>query len=641
MKKRENSILSFIFYNDGAGLQELLDRFQVSKRTLYYDIENINGQIKSCGQIRRVGQKFTYVGNYNMLRRFINGTGLLDPYAVYSRQSYILGKILENKPFTLEKLADEMGISKNTCINDMKEVKFLLKEKGLYLHTKPQFSITGDERKIRELYLSLMQENVDLLHQISKQVIDFNKKWNLQLTDYSLGNLSAFLVFSKSRIDKGEFVQPGEDFSEAEQFPYCATLSELLGTERLEERQYLSAYISSLPSRNYQVDDGRIERYVDWLIEKFESRTAMTIESKEEFKSNIKGHLLSSYYRIRFHFPINNPCLTEITIQHGALYKIIRSIVTEGGEEFPELADMSDEEIGFLAAYFGGYLSGSRSGKGSKNRVLLVCPNGLMVSKTLKIQLYKYIPTVKVVDTIALSSLEDYLQEYDYIISTIELRGYDNVIVVNPIFTQRDIQLIMNKLLDFSGTAHMFDMEMLIHVIRKSADIYDEEQLRQDLNVLMYQKTEENKEEKNPVLKDLIYGDRINIVPHVESWQDAITLAAKPLLDDNSIEPSYIDAMIESVNRFGPYIVLDEYFALPHARLEGGVNRLSMSLLIVRNEVDVLGEAVNVFLVLATVDASSHLDALANLSDILGDRENIHILRSGDKEEILNLLRRY
>jgi hypothetical protein len=46
-----------------------------------------------------------------------------------------------------------------------------------------------------------------------------------------------------------------------------------------------------------------------------------------------------------------------------------------------------------------------------------------------------------------------------------------------------------------------------------------------------------------------------------------------------------------------------------------------MSLLVVRDEVDVLGQPVNVFLVLATVDSSSHLDALANLSDILSERK--------------------
>lgn len=641
MKNRESNILNYIFNNNGASLQELLDEFKISKRTLYYDVENINDEMKGCGQIRKIGQKFTCIGNYNALRKFISGAGCVDPYAVYSRQNYILGKILDGESFTLEKLANEMGMSKNTCISDMEDIKRLLKGKGLALRTKPQYSIIGNEIKIRELYLSLMQENVDLISQISPQVVLFNKNQNLQLTDYSLGNLSVFLDFTRRRIAQGCFVKAGDDFAEAEQFSYFKALSDLIDTENRNERQYLAAYIASLPSWNHQVDDSRIDRYVDRLIEKFESKTAITLESKEEFKKNIKRHLLSSYYRIKFHFPVNNPCLSEINVQHGALYKIVRSVVLENGKEFRELSNMSDEEIGYITAYFGGYLSGSRSNGLRRNRVLLVCPNGLMVSKTLKIQLYKYIPTVEVVDTIAMSSLPGYTGSYDYIISTIELPGYENVMVVNPILTKMDIQHIMNNLLDFSGFTYTYDLELLINVIRKSADIFDENQLRKNLSALIYPRIAENKEEKNPVLKDLIYGNRIQITQHAENWQEAIRLAAQPLLDDHSIEASYVDAMIESVNRFGPYIVLDDYFALPHAKPEGKVNWLAMSLLVVKEEVDLVGHPVNVFLVLATVDSSSHLDALANLSDILSERENLQLFRKGDKEEILALLNRY
>ncbi|XOQ48566.1 MAG: Ascorbate-specific phosphotransferase enzyme IIA component [Eubacteriales bacterium] len=641
MKNRESNILSFIFNNNGATLEKLLDTFKISKRTLYYDIESINHQIKGCGQIRRIGQKFACIGNYNALRKFISGAGPVDPYAVYSRQNYILGKILDEEPFTLEKLADEMGMSKNTCISDMEEIKRLLKGKGLSLRTKPQYSVLGSEIKIRELYLALMQENVDLISQISPQVVAFNQDQNLQLTDYSLGNLSVFLAFVNRRIAQRHFVQAGSDFAEAEEFSYFHALSALIDTENLHERQYLAAYIASLPSWNHQVDDSRIDRYVDCLIEKFESRTAITLESKEEFKENIKRHLLSSYYRIKFHFPVNNPCLSEINVQHGSLYKIVRSVVHENGKEFRELSNMSDEEIGYITAYFGGYLSGSRSNGVRRNRVLLVCPNGLMVSKTLKIQLYKYIPVVEVVDTIAMSSLPHYTGSYDYIISTIELPGYENVMVVNPILTKMDIQHIMDKLLDFSGFSYTYDVELLMNVIRKSADIFDEDQLRKNLSRLIYPRLQENKEEKNPVLKDLIYGNRIQITQHVDNWQEAIRLAAQPLLDDHSIEPPYVDAMIESVNRFGPYIVLDDYFALPHAKPDGRVNRLAMSLLVVKEEVDLVGNPVNMFLVLATVDSSSHLDALANLSDILSERENLQLFRKGDRDEILDLINRY
>lgn len=641
MKDREKSILNFILENGRVTLAELLSHFRISKRTLYYDVEKINSQIRGCGQIKNIAQEFSYIGNYEALKKMISGAGPVGMLTSYSRQDYILGKILTGQTFTLESLAEELSISKNTCISDMDAVKATLRSKGLRLQTKPFYEILGNEIPIRELYLILLQENTGLIDRISPAVVAFDHSCNLQLTDYSLGSLSAFLEFIKTRMAKGRCVSSPPELTETRKFPFYSSSASLLGQENEPEQMYLSAYIASLPSLNHNVDDSLIERYVNRLIEKFEVKTAITLESRDEFKSSIKRHLLSSYYRIKFHFPISSPGLADTNVRQGPLYRIIKSVLTEIDGDFPEFHGMRDEEIGFITAYFGGYLSGSRDSGVRRNKVLLVCPNGLMISKNLGIQLYRYIPAVEVVDTIAISRLADYTGYYDYIISTIELPAYENVIVVNPFLTKLDIQRIMNKLLDFSGFTYSFDVELLMQVIRKNADITNESQLYHDLAALIYPEKEQNKEVKNPMLKDLIYDERVNVVQHVDTWQDAIAIAAKPLIEDHSIEPSYVDAMIDSVNQFGPYIVLDDYFALPHARAKVGVNRVAMSMLVVKDEVDLMGQPVNIFLVLATVDSTSHLDALANLSDILCERENLQTFRTGDKKEIISLINRY
>lgn len=69
------------------------------------------------------------------------------------------------------------------------------------------------------------------------------------------------------------------------------------------------------------------------------------------------------------------------------------------------------------------------------------------------------------------------------------------------------------------------------------------------------------------MLKDAVKG-RVNIVENVNDWKEAITLAAKPLVEDGSVENSYIDAMIANVNKFGTYIVIAPKVAMPHSRPE-------------------------------------------------------------------------
>ena len=166
MKEREKNILKFIIENNGATLDELIKSFDISKRTLYYDIEKINNQIKNCGTIKKITQKYFFIGNYDNLNKIISGVRPVDPYTSYSRQNYILGKIFSGEVITIQKLADELQISKNTCISDMDEIKKSLHLKGLKLQTKPQYDILGDEIIIRELYLIFLQvyEKHAILH---------------------------------------------------------------------------------------------------------------------------------------------------------------------------------------------------------------------------------------------------------------------------------------------------------------------------------------------------------------------------------------------------------------------------------------------------------------------------------------------
>ena len=327
--------------------------------------------------------------------------------------------------------------------------------------------------------------------------------------------------------------------------------------------------------------------------------------------------------------------LHEIKIKHNLLYTIIKDII-QNEKDFPDLKGIREEEIALIAAYFGGYLKGSRESGVRKNRVILVCPNGLTVSKILEIQLIKYVPTVEIIDTISLKELSDYKGKYDYIVSTIELDEYENVIIVNPVLTKIDIELLQNRLINFKQSNLNFDFELIMQVIKKNANIINEEKLKEDLVNIIYRL--EEREEYQPMLKDLLNEKRINKVKKVSDWKEAIKLAAAPLLEDGSIDSQYVDGMIESVNKYGPYIVLADRFALPHASSKVGVNRLAMSLLSIEEEVDLLGEPVNVFMVLAAIDNTSHIKALADLSELLYEEKNLEVFKIGNKEEILNLI---
>lgn len=75
------------------------------------------------------------------------------------------------------------------------------------------------------------------------------------------------------------------------------------------------------------------------------------------------------------------------------------------------------------------------------------------------------------------------------------------------------------------------------------------------------------------MLKELL-KDNMKIVENVSNWEEALKIAAKSLVDNNNIEERYIQAIIDDVYKYGPYIVLTEGAAMPHSRPENGVLKM-------------------------------------------------------------------
>ena len=140
------------------------------------------------------------------------------------------------------------------------------------------------------------------------------------------------------------------------------------------------------------------------------------------------------------------------------------------------------------------------------------------------------------------------------------------------------------------------------------------------------------------MIEKLLTRKRMQKLDSAVDFEEAIRLASQPLLKEKVIEEEYIQAMIDSVYKNGPYIVLKDYFALPHAAAGESVNEMGMSLLILKEPVDLLGNPIKVFLVLAAVDSTTHLEALSELSELLMDDAIYEVLLAGDLDDIEEII---
>ena len=124
------------------------------------------------------------------------------------------------------------------------------------------------------------------------------------------------------------------------------------------------------------------------------------------------------------------------------------------------------------------------------------------------------------------------------------------------------------------------------------------------------------------MLSDLLDESLVLLDVEATDWQDAVRKAAQPLVDNGKVTPSYVDDIIKGVNDLGPYIVITEHVALPHARPESGALESAVGIVTLKEPVE-FGSAdndpVKFLFPLSAKDNDSHLGALQSLVELLSD----------------------
>lgn len=136
-------------------------------------------------------------------------------------------------------------------------------------------------------------------------------------------------------------------------------------------------------------------------------------------------------------------------------------------------------------------------------------------------------------------------------------------------------------------------------------------------------------------LKDISLEDvKLNL--EADNWEDAIRKLAIVPLERKIINENYIEAMVNSVKEFGPYIVLGPHIALAHARPEDGALETALYFTTLKNSINFGSEdfdPVKILILLSAKDSDSHITLLSDLSIILCDEEAVDKLMNAKSEE--------
>ncbi|MDQ0428442.1 PTS system mannitol-specific IIA component/PTS system ascorbate-specific IIA component [Planomicrobium stackebrandtii] len=127
----------------------------------------------------------------------------------------------------------------------------------------------------------------------------------------------------------------------------------------------------------------------------------------------------------------------------------------------------------------------------------------------------------------------------------------------------------------------------------------------------------------------------------VATPEEGIRAAGALLVAEDLIEPRYVDAMVESYEKNGPYFVLAPLIAMPHARPEDGVKEASVSLVRLKDSLKFGNEAndpVQFIFALGASSSEEHLLVMRKIVSLLSKPENVEKLKILSSYEELQLL---
>lgn len=143
------------------------------------------------------------------------------------------------------------------------------------------------------------------------------------------------------------------------------------------------------------------------------------------------------------------------------------------------------------------------------------------------------------------------------------------------------------------------------------------------------------------MINKLLNKDFIKCKIDAKTKEEVIHEGLLPMLKKGLVNESYEKAILKNFEEHGNYMAIAPGFLLSHARPEDGVNDFGMSLINLKDGVNIGSEndPIKLVVTLAAKDNESHITALQELMQILMDEDDFEKLKTvSNEEEILEII---
>lgn len=567
---------------------------------------------------------------------------------------------------------EALNIGKTTFINDLKKVEKELEVFDIQIkyNRRKGYYLAGNESVLRYHLMKLVLEDLrsdngsflwDYFlfnestiekEQMFQQIAAELDRYSIVLVENRLLEFSYMLIFLLPHLSK-----EGSEFYERYNFQKLYQMKEYTFSQSLLEKfsidnEYAILYICgwmlgmAIGNADEEAPDSSIiNELVERIFDRFERLSGIRFKDKVAVKKQVYSHFRPAYYRLFFHLPIINP-LSEKTIQeYPDLFQIVKETMKPIENLFGTM--IPDEEIAFLTIHFASLIDNNDEYQVKRKIGVIVCPNGIGSSAIIYNELKNLFPDMIFIGPIETNEIYQKNQDYDMIFTTVpNMRLYSlkkPVYTVNPIMTIDEkynlVQEVQSGNRNLSGD---YQFEELFSIMDKFATIHDEVGLRKELarhlrqpkkNYLKNQRST-NAEKGDLSLTDILSPAFIQLNLSTNSWEEAFYVAATPLIEAEIVSRRYIDTIIQTTYQEGPYMVISENVALPHARPEDGAKDVGLGITVLKTPINILGQTpMKYIFTLAAVDSKKHLTALAELVSLIDRTDFFQMLDTATSPE--------
>lgn len=678
LEERTNQIFVELVNNPQITSKALCEKFDLTRGQLNYALKKINDSLldENLGEIKRTKNGHFLIAN-EILSTYKGG----DDQLGVSTESYVFsGKeraaiielmLLSKEDYlSLNHFIDELKVSRNTVLRDLKEVDHELQQNELslkYTRLKGYF-IQGDEWNKRNL-LSDLLDNLAMMHNGVNFIIHFanidpkqieafrtrvelvEEELEVQFTDERLKTLPLLIILMIRRAQKGKLIS----YSFKINYRELADTKEYLAADRViwdvdglseNERVYLTMLLLTTNLSRGDIlsvkELTKMKEALEKVIANFERIAGVTLEDKEKLLDRLLVHMRPAYYRIKYHLNLQTRFYQEN--KDANLFSLFYLVKEASGplETYFE-QPIPDAELFFISLFIGSHIVESSEIVHPENRkrAVIVCPNGISIAALLENTLRNLLPEIDFVTT--MSAREFYRTNYDvdFIFSAVPLKTEKKVFVVDSFLPKKEKRRLRERVLRATAIiqTEIVTPEKILTVVKKHAEILDETSLYEELLGLFVPKESRILEKKRPHLVDLLKGEMLQIFEEEVSWSEVLTALGEPLERQKIITPEYIKALKKEMPILPAYTVLRHKIALPHTVKEAGAIGVGISLGIVKKGIVTEdGKKIHTVILLASNDKEEHLDLIFEMMSLAGADQLTRLEKATTKEEIRETL---